>query len=93
MKAPNNWLHICQEELQRGKLTSIPLKVRFMEERGFKDLDEVHDWMISTRKAFEAMVVNTATQVKNNKRTNDVQEWAARTAKALAENINKTANK
>ena len=47
-QAPSNWLEICSEEAERGKLTSMPQKVGFMRERGMRDLDEVHatdhDW-------------------------------------------------
>ena len=56
MNAPDNWLEICAEELQRGRLTSHPQKFKFAEERGMKDLDEVHDWMLKARRNFIEMV-------------------------------------
>lgn len=56
MNAPDNWLEICAEELQRGKLASHPQKFKFAEERGMKDLDEVHAWMVTTRRNFIEMV-------------------------------------
>lgn len=54
--APDNWLEICAEEMQRGKLTSLPLKFEFAKERGMKGLDEVHVWMVTTRRNFVEMV-------------------------------------
>ena len=56
MKVPDNWLEICIEEVQRGKMTSYAHKFRFAEERGMKNLDEVHAWMQKTRKNFVDMV-------------------------------------
>lgn len=56
MNVPDNWLEICAEELQRGKLTSHPQKFRFAEERGMKGIDEVHAWMQKTRRNFIEMV-------------------------------------
>lgn len=53
---PVEWLHICQEEFKRGALTSVPLKVEFMRERGMATLDCLHDWMSNTRNAFKEMI-------------------------------------
>lgn len=52
---PEGFLHICHEELERGKLTSLPRKYEFAKQRGMT-LDQVHDWMIQTRHAFEAAI-------------------------------------
>lgn len=56
MNAPENWLEICTEEVVRGRLTSNPRKFEFAKERGMKGLDEVHDWMLITRRNFIEMV-------------------------------------
>lgn len=52
----SNWLEICAEELLRGNLTSHPQKFEFAKERGMKDLDEVHTWMLKTRQNFVEMI-------------------------------------
>lgn len=51
-------LHILKEEVARGKLFSLPNKIRFMYERNMKDLEEVHEWMKQTRTAFENLVMS-----------------------------------
>ena len=56
MKIPNNWLEICSEEVKRGNLTSLPKKLEFAVERGLKNIDEVHEWMLKTRTNFVEMV-------------------------------------
>lgn len=56
MNVPDNWLSICAEELQRGKLTSCQSKFQFAAERCMKDLDEVNAWMSKTRRNFVEMV-------------------------------------
>lgn len=53
---PEPFASICREELARRKLTSHPLKFAFAKERGMADLDEVHDWMQRTARAFEEAV-------------------------------------
>jgi hypothetical protein len=53
---PENWLEICAEEVERGKLTSHPRKYAFMEARGMKSIEEVHAWMIKVRTDFEKMI-------------------------------------
>ena len=53
---PEGWLTVCSEEMQRGKLTSNPLKFEFAKSRGMKDLEEVHSWMAKTRRNFTEMV-------------------------------------
>ena len=51
-------LHILKEEVARGKLFSLPNKIRFMHERNMKDLEEVHEWMKQTRTKFENLVMS-----------------------------------
>jgi len=58
-----DFLAICKEELERGTLTSHPLKWEFAKRRGMTSLDEVHDWMAKTRDAFKD-AVKTAEPVK-----------------------------
>lgn len=53
------FLHICQEEVLRARLTSLPLKLEFGKTRGMT-LDEVHNWMLATRAAFENAVAAAA---------------------------------
>lgn len=57
---PEPFLAICQEELRRSSLTSLPLKLEFMRERGLPDLDAVNDWMRRTRQAFESAIKTQA---------------------------------
>ena len=45
-----------RDELIRYRLLSIPLKFDFMRERGMKDLDEVHDWMVGVRDTLKAVL-------------------------------------
>lgn len=45
-----------QDELIRGRLLSLPLKLEFMRDRGMKDLDEVHAWMRSVRYTLKAVL-------------------------------------
>lgn len=52
---PAEFLHICEEEVVRSSLTSLPLKAAFAEQRSMT-LNQVHDWMRSTRNAFESAV-------------------------------------
>jgi hypothetical protein len=47
---------VCSEELVRGRLIGVPQKLRFAEERGMKNLDEVTEWMITTRRNFDTVV-------------------------------------
>ncbi|MBN3761268.1 hypothetical protein [Burkholderia sp. Ac-20365] len=56
LAVPAEFLLLCQEEVFRASLTSLPLKLRAMEERGFATIDDLHVWMTSTRAAFEAAV-------------------------------------
>lgn len=37
---------VIRDELVRRSLISIPRKLEFMRERGIKDLDGVHGWML-----------------------------------------------
>lgn len=48
----DEFMAICRDELERGSLTSMPLKLEFMRRRGFASVDEVHDWMQTTRQRF-----------------------------------------
>ncbi len=52
---PAAFLVLCQEELLRSSLTSLPRKLEFGKQRGLT-LDQVHQWMLDTRKNFEAAV-------------------------------------
>lgn len=52
---PAAFLALCQEELLRSSLTSLPRKLDFGKQRGLT-LDQVHQWMLDTRKNFEAAV-------------------------------------
>jgi len=54
-KIPDEFLAICREELVRGTLTSLPLKVAFAKQRGMT-FEQVDTWMQSTRAAFRAAV-------------------------------------
>ena len=45
-----------RDELIRGRLLSLPVKIEFMHERGMKDLDEVHDWMFGVRDTLKAVL-------------------------------------
>lgn len=56
MNVPDNWLTICAEEVNRGKLTSLPQKLEFAKTRNMDSLDEVHAWMLKTRADFVAVV-------------------------------------
>ena len=46
---------VCTEELVRGRLIGVPQKLSFAGDRGMKNLDEVTEWMITTRGNFEAL--------------------------------------
>lgn len=52
---PAEFLHICEEEVVRSSLTSLPRKIEFARQRDMT-LDQVHDWMRLTRNAFESAV-------------------------------------
>lgn len=52
---PDEFLAICREELVRGTLTSLPLKVAFAKQRGMT-FEQVDAWMRETRRAFRAAV-------------------------------------
>ncbi len=49
-------LTICINELERGKLLSLPAKYEFAMRHGMGSVDEVHDWMRSAREEFVIMV-------------------------------------
>ncbi|MEX3983862.1 hypothetical protein AB4Y45_33295 [Paraburkholderia sp. EG287A] len=66
-RVPEEFLSICEDEMNRGTLTSLPLKLRFGAARGMS-LDEVHDWMGNTRAAF-VTAVNAAAAQKASKST------------------------
>ncbi len=51
---------VCSEELVRGRLIGVPQKLRFEAERGMKNLDEVTEWMITTRRNFETLAMGFA---------------------------------
>ena len=51
---------VCSEELVRGRLIGVPQKLRFEAERGMKNLDEVTEWMITTRRNFETLAMEFA---------------------------------
>lgn len=52
------FLAICQDELVRTSLTSLPLKAAFAKERGMS-LGDVEPWMRKTRQAFSAAFAAT----------------------------------
>ena len=52
------FLQACQDEIVRGNLTSMPRKVQFMKDRDMKTIEEVHDWMKTTRETFEKMTAS-----------------------------------
>jgi len=52
----DTFLTICTNELERGKLLSLPAKYEFAMRQGMGSIDEVHDWMRSAREAFESVV-------------------------------------
>lgn len=52
---PAPFLAICREEVVRSSLTSLPRKLDFAKERGMT-LEQVHQWMVDTRNAFEIAV-------------------------------------
>jgi hypothetical protein len=54
-RIPEAFLFICQEELVRTRITSLPQKYEIAKERGMTQ-DELAAWMRSTAKAFEAAV-------------------------------------
>lgn len=54
-RLPAAFLALCQEELIRSSLTSLPRKLDFGKQRGLT-LDQVHQWMLDTRKNFEVAV-------------------------------------
>jgi len=51
---------ILTEELIRGRLIGVPQKLSFAGDRGMKNLDEVTEWMITTRGNFEALAMEFA---------------------------------
>lgn len=53
--AAQAFLLICQEELVRTRITSLPQKLVLAKERGMT-LDELHDWMRTTAHAFKDAV-------------------------------------
>lgn len=67
---PDEFLAICREELVRGTLTSLPLKVAFAKQRGMP-FEQVDVWMQATRAAFRTAVeaaggpVPTVTELAN----------------------------
>lgn len=53
-------IEILKNEVIRGKLLTLPMKIRFMNERGYETIDQVHAWMSETRKLFEKLVEEIA---------------------------------
>ena len=51
---------VCTEELIRGRLIGVPQKLSFAGDRGMKNLDEVTEWMITTRRNFETLAMEFA---------------------------------
>jgi hypothetical protein len=49
---------ICEDELKRSSITSLPQKIDLMKELNFQDIDELDLWMYYTRKKFVEMVKN-----------------------------------
>jgi hypothetical protein len=74
---PDSFLEVCREELARFGLTSLPLKLQLMRERGFKDVDEVHAWMRATHEAFVA-ATNAARPITGTAGRVNQQESASR---------------
>lgn len=48
------------KELIRGRLIGVPKKLSFAGDRGMKNLDEVTEWMITTRRNFETLAMEFA---------------------------------
>lgn len=55
---PQDFVKICQDEVTRGSLTSLPKKYQFMEDRGYTSLNDLHQWMSETRRKFIDAVAN-----------------------------------
>jgi hypothetical protein len=53
--ATPEFLHICEEELVRTRLTSMPLKYEQAKARGMT-IEQLHDWMRATARAFKEAV-------------------------------------
>ena len=64
MRLLKSELEILVRELERQSLLSVPAKIRFMESKGFKDIEELHDWMRETSNGFRMLVENLKERAK-----------------------------
>jgi hypothetical protein len=57
-------IEASRDEFARTNLVSLPLKHVFREDRGMSSIDEVHDWMRTARRRFEAALLAVITEPK-----------------------------
>lgn len=74
--AAQSFLFICQEELVRTRITSLPQKLEVAKDRGLT-LDEMHDWMRATANAFKEAVTAAGAEAKQRaERAGRTAAWA-----------------
>lgn len=70
---PDDFLQICQEEMARGSITSLPMKLGTMAARGFSSVTEVEEWMRTTRRNFVAAVTAATAGIPQTTATQPAQ--------------------
>lgn len=56
--ATPDFLKICQEEMARSSITSLPMKLGEMAARGLGSIEETEEWMRTTRRNFVVAVTD-----------------------------------
>ena len=60
----NDFIELCDKEIERGHLTSYPRKFDFAKENGLVTIDQVHCWMSDTRINFEKATIKLSEELK-----------------------------